>query len=686
LLCGAIWSARAEAADFYVDYESGDDTLDGQSQSSPWQHCPGDAQATGQAASVTLAPGDTVHFRGGVSYRGAIVVGADGADGQPILYDGNSDGSWGDGRALLEGSEPLSGLTPCASAADCGDSPHWQSILRGSIPDGVTPFTANLCEGDELLWIAQEPDQPDPFFYDGIADFFTIAPTQITRTSITDATQFDQSTPTHWDGSFLLIWHQPNLVSMAAITAFVPAENRVTFDDIGHDLYTDRDERYSIFNSLHALDQAGEYYVKNAPETDGTRELYLWPRAATSSDDGSITVSVRPYGFNLAGHSFVTIQGFAIRRYSGDQLTNGVGIGTVSNRVAIQGVVVRDNEVRQVRNPTGGYGGIFVDGCTDCLVEGNTVVEAGRSRGIFVPGAVQTLVRDNVIHKAGATSLTCYGCTDTEFVHNEIRDGTGTHANGITVYLDSHNVTIDGNTVINSNISLTMQASSDITVRNNVFYGGGAGYLVADWGGLSGSIRLLNNTILNSENDASVLFGDDGATYELRNNILDGGGGGERSHNIYTSLTWNQTPGDGWDFAEGESLVEDLSALFVDPAGLDFHLRPDSPAVDAGTDVDVPADLDGYPRPNGAAYDVGAYEYYDEPPGQGGGGGSGTGGSASGGSVPGAERAEDDGGCGCRVAGTKGSWQVGAVALLGWLALIRRGRRRTRRPQIEGSA
>jgi MYXO-CTERM domain-containing protein len=222
-----------------------------------------------------------------------------------------------------------------------------------------------------------------------------------------------------------------------------------------------------------------------------------------------------------------------------------------------------------------------------------------------------------------------------------------------------------------------MQASSDLTVVNNVFYGGGAGYLVADWGGMSGAVRLLNNTILNSSNDSSVLFGDDGATYELRNNILDGGGGGERSHNIYTSLAWNQEPGSGWDFAEGESLVEDLSLLFVDPDNLDFHLRPDSPAVDSGTTVDVTTDLDGYPRPNGDGYDIGAHEYYDEPPGQGGQGG--IGGSGSGAEAPAtAGTPEEDSGCGCRLIGVTPSPRIWLLSLLGLAGAARRRRRRGR--------
>ena len=93
--------------------------------------------------------------------------------------------------------------------------------------------------------------------------------------------------------------------------------------------------------------------------------------------------------------------------------------------------------------------------------------------------------------------------------------------------------------------------------------------------------------------------------------------------------------------------------------------------------MDVATDLDGFPRPNGAAYDIGAHEYYDEPPGQGGGGGSGTGGSATGGTAPAAlDSPEDDSGCGCR---TAGSAPQSSLWLLGLLAL---GRRRCRRDRV----
>jgi len=49
--------------------------------------------------------------------------------------------------------------------------------------------------------------------------------------------------------------------------------------------------------------------------------------------------------------------------------------------------------------------------------------------------------------------------------------------------------------------------------------------------------------------------------------------------------------------------------IFVDPAVLDLHLSPLSSAIDSGTSVDAPSeDFDGRARPQGAGYDIGAYE------------------------------------------------------------------------------
>jgi hypothetical protein len=46
----------------------------------------------------------------------------------------------------------------------------------------------------------------------------------------------------------------------------------------------------------------------------------------------------------------------------------------------------------------------------------------------------------------------------------------------------------------------------------------------------------------------------------------------------------------------------------VDPTGYNFHLQDISPAIDAGVNIGLTTDLDGDPRPQGAEYDMGAFE------------------------------------------------------------------------------
>jgi hypothetical protein len=60
-------------------------------------------------------------------------------------------------------------------------------------------------------------------------------------------------------------------------------------------------------------------------------------------------------------------------------------------------------------------------------------------------------------------------------------------------------------------------------------------------------------------------------------------------------------------------IVDDLMTIFQDPASHDFRLRQGSPAVDAGTEALAPKiDIIGTARPQGDAFDIGAYEHPTE--------------------------------------------------------------------------
>jgi hypothetical protein len=90
-------------------------------------------------------------------------------------------------------------------------------------------------------------------------------------------------------------------------------------------------------------------------------------------------------------------------------------------------------------------------------------------------------------------------------------------------------------------------------------------------------------------------------------------------HNLFARTPFFMNPnGDAMDLAQWQvvrgqdvdSIVGD--PLFADPALGDYSLLPGSPAIDAFTPTEllagIPIDLLGLPRPQGAGYDLGAFE------------------------------------------------------------------------------
>jgi hypothetical protein len=108
-----LFSAQAWATSYYVDFTPGvgNDSNNGTATGTPFKHCPGDSNATGTAASTSLVSGDTVIFKGGVTYTtpAAGIVVTSGTTGNVVNYDGNSAGTWGTGRAIITGAKDGNG-------------------------------------------------------------------------------------------------------------------------------------------------------------------------------------------------------------------------------------------------------------------------------------------------------------------------------------------------------------------------------------------------------------------------------------------------------------------------------------------------------------------------------------------------------------------------------------------------
>jgi len=587
-----LLAAPARAATYYVDFADGSDAAAGTSAEAAWKHSPGDPEAGGRPAGTDLRPGDVVRFKGGVHYRGSVVCKWSGREGRPIVFDGNTDGSWGPGRAVIDGSELLPGWRAARSADECRGNPNWRNLVIGSVPADRDLRTLNLCQGDRLLHLAQDPNQPDPFFSDKVEHFYTVPLQAVTATSVVDPQHLKQSDPHHWDDAWVMVWHVPNVVGKVKVRQFIPSEHKLIFDSIQRP-YNNRPQRYSIYNSVHLIDRPGEYAVSHSAGEGGRARVYLWPVDGAGPDELGMTMSVRDVGIEvLPGADYVTIQGLMVTKISGTQRATGIAIRARSLDASrpIRNLVVRNNLITKVRHAARGYGGIHVNQGRDCLIEGNEIRECPLSMGILVGTSRSIMTRGNKVYKAGGQNIWYMGCTDSSIVGNEVRLGQGTHANGISVYGNSKNVMVFGNTVIDSNIAITVEASENLTLAYNVCYSTTPSVL-AEWSPVPG-LKIYNNTFIRDADAPSMAVGRD---HDIRNNIGKARPGRgsltpDANHNIFCTQS-------------------DLAKLLVDPANGDYRLKAGSPAIDAGVDLGLDQDIVGTKVPQGRAPDVGAYEH-----------------------------------------------------------------------------
>ena len=152
-------TSQSKASTYFIDYSAGSDSANGTSTSTPWQHCPGDPSAASTAGSATLNAGDTVFFKGGVSYvltatNVYSIYGAPGIDmtwsgtvGNPIIYDGNSAGNWGNGTAKITDNNGTNNRTAFFFKSGMGSNVVIRSFDIGNI-GGANPLPADT--GTEL--------------------------------------------------------------------------------------------------------------------------------------------------------------------------------------------------------------------------------------------------------------------------------------------------------------------------------------------------------------------------------------------------------------------------------------------------------------------------------------------------------------------------------------------------------
>ncbi len=613
------------ALTYYVDYDHGTDAAAGTSPTSAWKHAPGDANASGVPQSIQLAPGDTVLFKGGVRYRGTVLIRFSGTGQNPITYKGNG---WGPEKAIIDGTGILqANWQPCGSAAELKGNPNWQNVVRSNYQGTLSPF-GNFFQGGEKLWIAQDPAPLDPFWEDDYQAYHPVSPANITLNSIRDTQNLTRASPDHYEGAHIMIWVNPNVIAIRAITGFNPNTHTVDFESLNENaLYGDRDHYYCIANGLDAINSPGTYAID-----EKNNHIYLWPRLNLQSHP--VTSSVRSDGIVVqGGTSHLVIEGFVITSTYADSYAHGIWNNRAGG-IASENVKVIHNELYWIKSKDGRKGAIEWSNANGLEVRNNLVSHCQRNSGLLIDGK-DIIIADNVVHKVGYKGLWFMDVVDASILRNEFSECEGTHGNPVSVFT-SRNVLVADNRMYGTGELLTYNHNENFVVHNNLLAakvrnGADSGSYVLRENGDNGAgfTVITNNTILHSGNDYAMGIttrSADPAKQVIHNNIADGAEDlrvNQISHNVYTGLSWKQKKPE-WALSTGEKVETDLSKLFENPDAQDYRLFATSSARNAGinlltvipqaiitlySDYDFSRDIRGNIRGADGAWDIGAYEY-----------------------------------------------------------------------------
>lgn len=259
--------------------------------------------------------------------------------------------------------------------------------------------------------------------------------------------------------------------------------------------------------------------------------------------------------------------------------------------------------------------GIWIDSISDVVIRQNQILAEGVSygfkEGITVMGSDGKALR--ILVEANLISKTIHGIG----VH------TGTSTNpGMQI---TRNIFSD-----NRNEHIFVSEGYQVRITNNILYGalhsGQAGIALYN----TDQTEIINNTFAGDPtvSTAGIAIGNKGigtsTNVVIKNNILtrwskaiqnrdSGNTFSGVSRNLFFGNVENYDlqpiPGAG----EGDRFDD---PKFYNPTVNDYHIRPDSAAIDGGDPTGAPAsDIDEQPRPEGGGVDIGADEFSTKPVG-----------------------------------------------------------------------
>lgn len=178
-----------------------------------------------------------------------------------------------------------------------------------------------------------------------------------------------------------------------------------------------------------------------------------------------------------------------------------------------------------------------------------------------------------------------------------------------------HTTSVPGTSTNNPGIDLdSLAANTTANVINNIIHGWGVGVYTA-WGNNGITLAIYNNTVVEQGGDGLHIIGGTGnIALNLTNNISNNNGSAD--YNLSSFTTFNHATNISDDTSSPDAASQNILLTFADAQNGDYRLdATDTAAIDAGTDLSgdsvYPFNTDcvGITRPQGSAWDIGAYEY-----------------------------------------------------------------------------